>query len=613
MKYFIAGFKIILVNILLIIGCQEAIADNALGVTIGAIRWDAWVGPTNTSGTGSDNVGLQVEKTLSPNKYHNRVPFFGTETGVNSILARELTQSIMDADIAYANAAGLNYWAFYYYPIGSGMDTARNLYLSSNVKNGLNFTFIINRSLPSANFGEVISAFSNPNYQKVLGNRPLLYIHTDPGNIYTKADIGNLRSQSTAAGLGNPYIVVMNGNPAIASSQLWTLGADAISSYTSAGSGGSPFAAVMQNDQLGWDSYAQTGYKVVPWVTTGWDPRPRIDNPVSWTKYSASSWAQPAMPSELSTSLQNALDWSAQHEQIAEPATVIMYAWNEFDEGGWLSPTITPGSSIINTDRITAIKNTLTYRSSSSWDATQTADKAFDGNYSTDWQAALGTAFAGQWLEVNFGRDSTFSQVTLSEYGNRTAGFQIQYLNGLEWKTAYTGTTIGTSRTISFPAVVGSRARIYFTAGVNTPIIYEFKINNVPVAQSPTTNLALNKSYQAFSSWDATQGPEKAFDGNLGTNWQGAGWANFANQWLEVDFGRKTSFSRATLSEYGNRTSAYRLEYWDGASWIPAYYGTTIGTSKTITFPMVTASRARIYFVSGSFTPIIYEFGLYFQ
>src|SRR5262245_34949974 len=36
---------------------------------VGAIRWDAWYG-------GKDAVGLAVEKSLSPKRWHYRLPFF---------------------------------------------------------------------------------------------------------------------------------------------------------------------------------------------------------------------------------------------------------------------------------------------------------------------------------------------------------------------------------------------------------------------------------------------------------------------------------------------------------------------------------------------------------
>ncbi|MCQ6562306.1 apiosidase-like domain-containing protein [Paenibacillus mendelii] len=122
-----------------------------------------------------------------------------------------------------------------------------------------------------------------------------------------------------------------------------------------------------------------------------------------------------------------------------------------------------------------------TYASSSSWDANQMAPKAFDQNYVTDWQACNG-CWNGQWLEVNFGVNTTFNEAVLTEYNNRTQGFRIEYWNGSTWQTAYTGTTIGATgipRLLTFPAVTGSKVRIYFTAGnEHAPIIYEFEIYN---------------------------------------------------------------------------------------------------------------------------------------
>ncbi|MFD2334618.1 DUF4038 domain-containing protein [Cohnella sp. GCM10020058] len=123
-----------------------------------------------------------------------------------------------------------------------------------------------------------------------------------------------------------------------------------------------------------------------------------------------------------------------------------------------------------------------TYSSSSSWDASQTAPKAFDQNYITDWQACNG-CWSGQWLAVDFGANTTFNQAVLTEYNGRTQGYRIEYWNGSTWQTAYTGTTIGATgipRVLTFPAVTGSKARIYFTSGnEHAPIIYEFELYNL--------------------------------------------------------------------------------------------------------------------------------------
>ncbi len=154
-----------------------------------------------------------------------------------------------------------------------------------------------------------------------------------------------------------------------------------------------------------------------------------------------------------------------------------------------------------------------TYASSSSWDANQLAPKAFDGSFATNWQACIG-CWSGQWLEVNFGVNTTFDKVVLSEYDNRTTGYRIEYWNGTSWLTAYTGTTIGSSKTITFSEVTGSKARIYYTSGTSyAPIIYEFEIYN-----EPQLNLALGKTYASSSSWDTNQLAPKAFDASQATN-----------------------------------------------------------------------------------------------
>jgi hypothetical protein len=251
-----------------------------------------------------------------------------------------------------------------------------------------------------------------------------------------------------------------------------------------------------------------------------------------------------------------------------------------------------------------------TYSSSSQYDASQTAAKAFDGTAS-NWQAASGK-YANEWLQVDFGSNVTFNSAVISEYGNRTTGFRVEYWNGSGWSTAYTGTTIGdygSPLTVTFPSVTASKARLFFISGTGfQPIIYEFELLN--------RNHALNKpasNYASSSRYDDNQSADKAFDGSSLTNWQAAN-NLFSGQWLLVDFGQSVTFSKAVITEYGNRTTGYRVEYWNGSAWATAYTGTTIGdvnTPRTVTFPAVTGSQARIYFTSGTMQPIVYEIAIY--
>jgi len=67
---------------------------------VGAIRWDAWT------------AGSEWERNLGPAQWRSRLPFYGTETGPDSVEIRADTQAVMDQEIAYASAAGLDYWAY---------------------------------------------------------------------------------------------------------------------------------------------------------------------------------------------------------------------------------------------------------------------------------------------------------------------------------------------------------------------------------------------------------------------------------------------------------------------------------------------------------------------
>jgi hypothetical protein len=328
-------------------------AVNPRGTAVGAIRWDGNTGDTPTFGWANGNyVGQQVERALGPNQYHFRLPFFGVETGTDTAQARELTQAVMDRDIIYATTAGIDYWAFVFYPDGSGMDTARNLYSSSPYKSYVNYCFVASGQMPTTYFSTLVTKFAESTYQKVLGNRPLLYIFGT--GVYSASDITSLRNQTVAAGMGTPYIVVMTFSASAASTEATNIGADAISSYCSPEIDGALYSTLVSAENSNWNSFMATGTKVVPWVTSGWDPRPRIDHPVTWTSYPSTEWCQTATPWQIASHLQEGLNWVDSNPTVADANTVIMYAWNEFDEGGWLCPTLYTG-----TDRLDMLKAIL--------------------------------------------------------------------------------------------------------------------------------------------------------------------------------------------------------------------------------------------------------------
>ena len=129
------------------------------------------------------------------------------------------------------------------------------------------------------------------------------------------------------------------------------------SAYAEAGTGGMAFAALAGAAERRWDAFREAGLRVLPWVTSGWDPRPRVEHPVSWTTVAPDAWAQPGTPAEIAAHLERALAWTARYPATADANAVLIYAWNEFDEGGWLCPTLREGAA-----RLDAIRRVLARR-----------------------------------------------------------------------------------------------------------------------------------------------------------------------------------------------------------------------------------------------------------
>ncbi|HET7117462.1 MAG TPA: glycoside hydrolase family 99-like domain-containing protein [Hanamia sp.] len=358
MKFFI---KVVTIFILFPTG-RETLRINGTSITgidrtlVGAIRWDGWVGNLNPA-------GLEIEYTLGPRRYHYRAPFYSKEISEDSIQCRATSQEIIDKEISYAKYAGLDYWAFCWYPEGSGLDTARDLYLSSSIKNDIHWCVILgtNPFNVEKDGKWLLKRFKDPNYQKVLNGRPLVYVFsaTSPGR---SKIITGLRKMCRDAMVPDPYIVAMEFSANAAAAAADSIGANAISCYATThdyNSGnqfnGAPYSTIMKSDEAGWGKYASTGKKIVPWVTTGWSPKPRIQRSVSWSKYyKANGWAQDGTPDQIAENIQKAVKWAKINKNSDEANIILIYAWNEFDEGGWICPTL--GN---NTDRLNAIRRVL--------------------------------------------------------------------------------------------------------------------------------------------------------------------------------------------------------------------------------------------------------------
>ena len=152
--------------------------------SVGAIRWDAWYDPADGA------VARAVEVALGPATYHDRMPFFGRETGQDSVRIDGDLQAVIDREIVAASRAGLDYWAFMGYAPDDPMTNALNLYLASASCRQIAFCMIGSianggtRAHVSERTTHELALMKEDGYVRVLEGRPLYYLLAD----FAKAD-----------------------------------------------------------------------------------------------------------------------------------------------------------------------------------------------------------------------------------------------------------------------------------------------------------------------------------------------------------------------------------------------------------------------------------------
>jgi hypothetical protein len=337
---------------------------------VGVIRWDAWYG----DGT---SVNEAVEATLSVPRWQWRAPFFAEVVSTNQIRIRGGAEEIR-REIDFAADAGLDYWAFCIYEANDNLSRALNLYFEAPNRARINFCM----NLQGGHFGKggmekamariplYVEYMQRPEYQTVRNGRPLVYL-LFPATLterFALKDgdeaarlIAAFRDQALAAGLKNPYIVFQDYHAEDVNGYREKYGADAVGAYAAnTGWHDCPYKKYQTYvEQTFWPAFQKTGSEFVPLVSSGFDMRPRIETGVPWDANSTNLdirmyHAQPT-PEELADHLKTSFEYVEQNRGQVPANTVLIYAWNEFDEGGWLCPTLGEGAA-----RLDAVRKVLT-------------------------------------------------------------------------------------------------------------------------------------------------------------------------------------------------------------------------------------------------------------
>ncbi|EHR01331.1 glycoside hydrolase family 99-like domain-containing protein [Bradyrhizobium sp. WSM471] len=322
----------------------------------GAIRWDAWYARKDNS--------ILAQENLGPNKFHARAPKHCEELSLSDVSCVG-SQVIMDNEILAAAKGGLNFWAFVWFASDTSFRTAWDLYQASKYKSCVNWCGIATLehfgSSSSGKLGwrekcqEWAAYMAQKNYQRVevsgVKERPLLFLLWYPSDIqnYFGGNLANVRSALsylrelvTGRGLGAPYIVIMNGvNGAPLVSEV---GADAISNYIPSFVPGhlSSYVDLDKQAQKYWRQLSKTGAQTVPIAIVGWDTRPRQDASSHWRpqNFDPDRYYSIATPEQFSSHLRSAVSYIDNNLDSCPSRVLLIYSWNECDEGGALMPTL---------------------------------------------------------------------------------------------------------------------------------------------------------------------------------------------------------------------------------------------------------------------------------
>ncbi len=334
---------------------------------VGAIRWDAWYGGDKSN---PQDVGNAVETTLQDKRWRYRTPTFMVENPDGTITLNGATQEIMDEEILLASKAGLAFWAYCIYDEDVGLSKALTLHRSSKIKDKMPFCIITGANFTKQkNNDYFLRLIQESNYFKVNG-RPVIFslcIYTNPFDKETLDKQKYLEGKKkffaqVKEKLGvEPILIIQDSNPEVRQKfGAEYFNADYVSAYWAlewVNKG--KYSRIIEWGQKYWERLKSTGYKVIPIVTTGCDPRPRYAHPVPWDRNRKPDpdnqrYYENATPEEIGEFLQNAIDFVKDNPKVCPDKLILMYAWNEYDEGGWLAPTFGDG-----TTRLEEIKKVL--------------------------------------------------------------------------------------------------------------------------------------------------------------------------------------------------------------------------------------------------------------
>jgi hypothetical protein len=276
-------------------------------------------------------------------------------------------QETMDREIAAAAENGVHFFQMLWYPAGQTpqewslhpLNAGVREFLASTNRHGLKFTLeFVNHPpfelKPDAEWRsacrEWVAAMKDPSYLRV-GGRPVFKIHgldhflnQNGGDMRRVAErLHILRDTAQQAGLPNPLLSggVMPSEAATVARAAEPY--DFLTTYMDMP--GLPkvekpylYSLLLAHAEHAWQSYAEKCPKpYVPYLPSGWDPRPWKDPRPAFDAPTRDEWL--AALRKIKATLDANANLGVRLETGQRQKMLLIYAWNEFGEGGIVAPT----------------------------------------------------------------------------------------------------------------------------------------------------------------------------------------------------------------------------------------------------------------------------------
>ena len=304
------------------------------------------------------------EQWLANPQWKDRWPYYTiirSDTPTNTTIdIHQDDQRVIDQEIQLAAAAGLDYWALE----TNSIDPKWNLsvYLKSPYKNQLKFALITAMGDLAGEKWEgyvssMIGFFKDAQYVRVGGQRPLLFMEQFDGFVSklggkeaAKRKMEEFSNRVKAAVGTKPYLVLFNWSSESSWQDAKYFSFDAQALYncrTVERVSDAPYSSLTAGCEERWARFTSSDLGYVPTAQVAYDPRSRSE---AKTGEDASNaiWYRKGSPTEIANHVKRAMNWVRANPSIANANTVLIAAWSDYSEGGWLEPTLREGNARLN-------------------------------------------------------------------------------------------------------------------------------------------------------------------------------------------------------------------------------------------------------------------------